>query len=368
MNISRKVVVSVVAVQVWAFEVVAASDPHRLISTFSIVAYDPAAQEWGVAVQSKFLAVGAVVPYAKAGVGAIASQAWGNTRYGDEGLVLLAMGIPAAKVVEILTAKDPDRDSRQLGVVDSAGAAAAFTGEKCQSWAGHIVGEGFCVQGNILTGNEVVEAMAENFRQSKGTLGSRLIDALEAGQRTGGDSRGMQSAALLVVRAAGGYSGYNDRLIDLRVDDHTTPIAELRRLHGLHQSIFQGPAYVRLAVQYLTQTKLQEAERAFAAAIAIAENHPDDAQLLNAVAWELAIHNQRLEQALTLAQRAVKAEPNDANIWDTLGEVYARLTQFEAAIEAEEKAIALSGGQQEFKVKAAKWREAAHNKEPEQEP
>ncbi|HTT14753.1 MAG TPA: DUF1028 domain-containing protein [Thermoplasmata archaeon] len=202
--------------------------------TFSIVACDRDTGTWGVAVQSKFIAVGAVVPFAEAGVGAIATQAAANVAYGPEGLALLRAGKRASDVVEALTRADAGRDERQLGVVDREGRAASFTGSHCLDWAGHVVGDGFACQGNILFGPGVVKGMARTFEATPGDLVDRLLGALAAGQREGGDRRGMQSAALLVVRARGGYGQGNDRWIDVRVDDHPTPIEELRRVFRLY--------------------------------------------------------------------------------------------------------------------------------------
>ncbi len=212
-----------------------------MISTFSIVAFDPKTGDLGVGVQSKFLAVGAVVPWAKAGVGAIATQSWANTSYGPKGLELLSRGLSAPEVVEMLIAEDEGRDLRQVGIVDARGRAAAYTGKGCFEWAGHIVGSGYACQGNILAGPRVVEAMAEAFEKSQGELAHRLLAALEAGQAAGGDRRGQQSAALLVVREKGGYGGFNDRYVDLRVDDHPEPIKELKRLLSLYELYFFKP-------------------------------------------------------------------------------------------------------------------------------
>ena len=214
------------------------SNTEELIGTFSIVAYDPESGDLGVAVQSKFLAVGAVVPWARSGVGAVATQSWANTTYGPEGLRLMAQGLTAQEALDKLVEADEDRDRRQAGMVDTRGNAAAYTGKGCFDWAGHIVGEGFACQGNILVGQETVQAMARTFEESKGELADRLVAALEAGQEAGGDSRGRQSAALLVVREKGGYGGFNDRYLDLRVDDHPTPIQELKRLLQLHKLYF----------------------------------------------------------------------------------------------------------------------------------
>jgi uncharacterized Ntn-hydrolase superfamily protein len=203
------------------------------VATFSIVGYDAETGDLGIAVQSKFFAVGAVVPWARAGAGAIATQAFANTTFGPRGLDLLAGGLSAEAVVDSLIESDAGRAARQLGVVGADGSAAAYTGDECMSWAGHEVGEGFTAQGNILFGPDVVAEMARAYRESDGVLGEKLMSALEAGQQAGGDSRGMQSAAILVVRENGGYAGFDDRYCDLRVDDHPDPIAELRRIFDM---------------------------------------------------------------------------------------------------------------------------------------
>jgi uncharacterized Ntn-hydrolase superfamily protein len=208
------------------------------LSTFSIVAYDPLAQEWGIAVQSKFLSVGAIVPWARAGVGAIATQAHANTAYGPDGLAMLAQGLGAQETLDRLAAADPEQDRRQAGIVDAQGRAASFTGKGCLEWAGGVTGSCYACQGNILVSADTVHAIAQAFERSQGELADRLVTALAAGQKAGGDRRGQQSAALLVVRAAGGYAGYNDRYIDLRVDDDPRPIRKLRRLLDLHHLYF----------------------------------------------------------------------------------------------------------------------------------
>jgi uncharacterized Ntn-hydrolase superfamily protein len=201
--------------------------------TFSIVAHERATGTWGVAVQSKFISVGSVVPFATAGVGAIATQALANVAYGPDGLGRLARGESAEAVVRALTSTDPDHEHRQIGVVDAKGRAAAYTGTKCLDWAGHEVGEGFTCQGNILFGPAVVRAMARSYEGTPGDLVDKLLAALAAGQREGGDRRGMQSAALYVVRQGAGYGG-SDRWIDVRVDDHPSPIEELVRVFRLY--------------------------------------------------------------------------------------------------------------------------------------
>ena len=212
--------------------------------TFSIVAFDPNASpspEWGVAVASKFLAVGAVVPAARAGVGAIATQAFANVTYTSRGLDALVAGDDAATVLRALTESDEEREQRQAGIVDARGGTATFTGKECMNWAGGRTGEGYCCQGNILTGAAVVDEMVRAFEAAEGELASRLVDALVAGYEAGGDTRGMQSAALLVVRQGGGYLGGTDETVNLRTDDHPDAVYELERLFSLHQFYFPRP-------------------------------------------------------------------------------------------------------------------------------
>ena len=208
------------------------------LSTFSIVAYDPQENAWGVAVASKFLSVGAVVPWARAGQGAVATQSYANTTFGPRGLELIAAGISAEEAIGELIREDEGRDHRQVGLVDAYGHAAAFTGPGCYAWAGHIVGPNFTCQGNILVSEATVQAMAKTFTSASGELADRLVDALLSGEASGGDSRGRQSAAILVVKPGGGYSGFNDRYLDLRVDDDPAPIQRLAQLVEMHHLFF----------------------------------------------------------------------------------------------------------------------------------
>jgi uncharacterized Ntn-hydrolase superfamily protein len=210
-----------------------------VIATYSIVACDLEAQQWGVSVQSKFLSVGSVVPWAEPHVGAVATQAYANPRYGPNGLQLLREGLSAQEVIDRLTGEDEGRDHRQLGVVDAQGNAATYTGRECMNWAGGRTGTNYAAQGNILVSAETVDALAETFEASAGRpLADRLIDCLAAAQAAGGDSRGQQSSALLVVQRDGGYAGMSDVVVELRVEDHERPIEELRRIHTLHGEIF----------------------------------------------------------------------------------------------------------------------------------
>ncbi|MGM0419982.1 MAG: DUF1028 domain-containing protein [Bacillota bacterium] len=208
-------------------------------STFSIAGYDPQTGELGIAVQSKFLAAGAIVPFVRIGAGAIATQALANPAYGPDGLDLLEQGLSPTEVIEQLTAEDPGSSHRQLGIVDGSGESASFTGRDCLEWAGGITGNNFAVQGNILVGEATVEAMAESFQESEGQLADRLLMALQAGQAAGGDSRGQQAAALLVHKKDGGYGGLTDKYIDLRVDDHPEPIKKLAELLDLFYLYFK---------------------------------------------------------------------------------------------------------------------------------
>jgi uncharacterized Ntn-hydrolase superfamily protein len=210
-----------------------------VVATYSIVACDLDAAQWGVATQSKFLAVGSVVPWAAAEVGAIATQSYANPQYGPDGLALLRQGLGAEEVARRLTEADEGRKQRQLGIVDAQGRAATFTGSECHDWAGGRTGEGYAAQGNILVSGETVDALAATFEASQGKrLAERLLDCLAAAQAAGGDKRGQQSAALLVVEKDAGYANLSDVVVDLRVDDHERPIEELRRLYGLHHALF----------------------------------------------------------------------------------------------------------------------------------
>jgi uncharacterized Ntn-hydrolase superfamily protein len=230
------------------------------VATYSVVACDLEARQWGVAVESKFLAVGSIVPWAEAEVGAVATQAFANPRYGPDGLALLREGLSAGEAVERLTSADDGREHRQVGIVDARGRGATFTGSECNEWAGGRAGDGYAAQGNILVSGETVDALAETFEATAGRpLAERLLDCLAAAQEAGGDRRGQQSASLLVVEKDAGYAALSDVLVDLRVDDHAHPVAELRRLYGLHQELFgQTPRDEWLEVDETVATELRE--------------------------------------------------------------------------------------------------------------
>ena len=231
-----------------------------LVATYSIAACDLQARQWGVAVQSKFLAVGSLCPFAEPEVGAIATQSFVNPRYGPDGLALLREGLSAEEVVERLTAADEGRAQRQLGVVDGQGRAATFTGDECFDWAGGRTGNGYAAQGNILVSEATVDGLADTFERTAGRpLAHRLLDCLDAAQAAGGDSRGQQSASLLVVEKDAGYAGLSDIVVDLRVDEHKRPLEELRRIHGVHEQLFgKTPAQEWIAVDADLATELSE--------------------------------------------------------------------------------------------------------------
>ena len=231
-----------------------------VVATFSIAACDLETAQWGVATQSKFLAVGSVVPWAEPHVGAVATQAYANPRYGPEGLALLRDGLSAEEAVERLTSADDGSAHRQLGIVDREGRSATFTGSECTDWAGGIAGPCFAAQGNILVGKETVAALAATFAATAGRpLAERLVQCLAAAQAAGGDRRGQQSAALLVVERDGGYAHLSDTLVDLRVDDHADPITELGRLYEQHSLLFgKTPAEDWLELDDGLRTELRE--------------------------------------------------------------------------------------------------------------
>ncbi len=284
------------------------------VATFSIVARDEATGDFGVAVQSKFFNVGAVCPWARAEAGAITTQAFANYSYGPEGLKLLEQGLTAQQVLEKLTAGDVMRDRRQLAVIDAKGNVAAWTGPKCNRWAGHRTGKNYSVQGNILAGEEVVQGMERAFLESKGTFAERLVAALEGGQQAGGDSRGKQSAAIVVVRKGALFG--SDRYIDLRVDDHPEPIQELGRLVA-HYQVLQATMRAADVGQKDPFAAIVELEAA------LKKYDPDDGAHYTLARLYLRAKNReralsQLRRALELNPRLAKAAASDPE----LGELF----------------------------------------------
>lgn len=328
--------------------------------TFSIVAYDAATEELGVAVQSRAFSVGAGVPWAEAGVGAIATQASTNESFGPRGLALLRTGHSASEVLDILVGGDPGREDRQLGIVDAQGGAASFTGNRCLVWAGDTTAAGLSAQGNILAGPDVLHDMVRAFAESEGELAERLLAALHAAQAAGGDRRGQQSAALLVVRPSDTYPEYRTRYIELRVEDHAAPIDELERVFRIHQASDLLRAHLRYAAHYDSLgnagAAALERERIGEVLKRTLAMEDADAGTLNALAWYCATADMYLEESLTAAKRAAKKEPENTAILDTLAEVLFRLGKKTDAIEVIEKAIAIDPDDGYLKSQRDKFR------------
>lgn len=323
--------------------VAALSGEKENVGTYSIVAYDPLTGDLGVAVQSKFLGVGPVVPWVKAGVGAIATQAWANTQYGPLGLELLERGKSAEEVGRLLISEDENAAYRQVGIVDAQGRTFVWTGERCNEWAGHIEGDYFTVQGNLLAGERVVQEMARAFQEAQGDLAVRLLAALDAGERAGGDRRGSQSSALLVYRAHGGYAGFNDRFIDLRVEDHHDPVGELNRIFLLWEEFLGFGARARTARVFEEEGKGEAARRERLRVEHIAERmiekNPEDLSTLIRVGWVLVNENVNPERGLQIAQKAVLLNPRNRDALYLLGESYYRIGEIEEAIDTFEHAL-----------------------------
>ena len=277
----------------------------RPVATFSIVAADVARGELGIAVASKFLACGAVVPWASAGAGAVATQSYSNTSYGPDGIRMMREGLSAEQTLARLLADDADRALRQVGIVDARGGSAAHTGSSCHGWAGHQIGPGFAAQGNILVGEDTVKAMTSSFQSSTGLLSDRLVGALASAEAAGGDRRGRQASAVTVVRANAGYGGKNDVLVDLRVDDHPDPVAELRRLLDLQHLYFgSSPESEKLALEGALLTELGDMMRRLNYLQGAKTNGWDEA---TAEALDAFTSTENLEERIDLAARTIDA-------------------------------------------------------------
>jgi uncharacterized Ntn-hydrolase superfamily protein len=339
------------------------SPSEPLFSTFSIIAYDPDAQEWGVAVQSRAFSVGSNVAWAQAGVGAVATQAWTVRSFGPRGLQLLKRGHDPKDVIEHLIAPDKGGARRQLAVMDAQGRAANYTGNECSAWAGGIAEQNVSVQGNILAGERVLTAMLRAFKKTQGKLAERLISTLVAGQKAGGDTRGQQSASLLVVRAQSDIDGMGDRYVDLRVDDHKTPIAELQRIYEVWQLEmypFLESGRINALLKAKRYARAQKLHRDFAAnAERLSRKHPKNADLHNALAWELARNSFGLDAALKYAQRAVKLKPRDVNILDTYAEVLFQRGDAARAVEIERPLASKHPERADLQQQLAKFEKAA---------
>ena len=303
------------------FLILLLADPGQ--GTFSIVARDPQTGELGVAVASRVVDAGYIVPWCEAGAGAIASQALANPFLGVWGIEELAQDKPAEEALRIILAKDSSFEDRQIGIVDKDGRSAAFTGKNCKAWAGHRTSENYSIQGNILTGPEVVDSMTAVFLRTTGPLAERLLAALEAGEKAGGDKRGKQSAALYVVLHRGGYQGADDRLVDLKIVDLADPVPELRRLYELWQFTFMAAAYIRLSDEDQdNKTSESYLARAYDLLMKALKSGVESAEVFNSLAWEFALRKKYPKETVLAAAMAHELAPDDPNIMDTVAEAY----------------------------------------------
>jgi len=334
----------------------------QLEGMYSIVAWDSATGDVGVAVQSTLLAVGSIVPYAKAGVGAVATQGSANTGFGNRGLDLLLQGMPAQQVGDLLIRSDTLSSQRQLGVVDAKGNVFAYTGTSCQQYAGHNSGKGYTVQGNALGGENVLKAMARTFEITSGDLADRLLATLDAADRESKEKNGFQSAALLVVRDHGGYNGYTDRFIDIRVDNDTLPLKQLKRIYGLWKATFLPDARMRTIDQFNNDKNFSaariEMERLVESMNGELRNKPDDPNVLSSIAWSLATLGIDKPRALELAKRAAILAPARSDILNTLAECHYRLGNYDEAIAIESNLVAKEPANDQFWKQLEKFKES----------
>jgi len=325
--------------------------------TFSIVAMDPETEEWGVAVSSKVLDVGYVVPWLRAGVGGVATQALTNPYYGPWALDELSKGKSAEEALKTVLARDSTPEDRQVGIVDTKGRSAAFTGESTMKWAGHRTAPYVSVQGNILAGASVVDSMMAVFQRTKGSLAERLLSALEAGEKEGGDRRGKQSAALYVVRKRGGYQGVDERLVELKVVDNKEPVKELRREYELWQYAFLAPAYLRLSKEEKGRENVF-VERAHSLLQKALGSNIKNADVYNSLAWEFALMKKYTKETLEAARRAHELAPDDANIMDTYAESFFAAGNYKMAVYWESQALKNEPDNKFFQKQIKKFKEA----------
>ncbi len=329
--------------------------------TFSIVAMDPQTDEWGIAVASRVLDVGYIVPWVKAGVGAVASQALSNPYIGPRILEELEKGKSAGEALQTVLAADTMPEDRQVGVVDRNGKSASHTGKTTNAWAGHKTAQYVAVQGNILTGPQVVDSMFAVFQRTKGPLAERLLSALEAGEKAGGDSRGKQSASIVVMTKRGGYLGVDDRLVDLKVIDNPEPVQELRRQYELWQYAFMAPAYLRLTDEKAAKEEIYLA-RTHSLLMKALASEVSSAETYNSLAWEFALRKKYPKETLEAALKAHNLAPDDANIMDTVAEAYYAAGNGKDAVQWEERALEIEPENAFFQKQLKKFREAAGQK------
>ncbi len=324
-------------------------------ATFSIVGLDPQTNEFGIAVASRVLDAGYIVPWLKAEVGAIATQAYANPYIGPWVLEALAQGKSAEEALKMVLEKDSVPEERQFGIVDKNGKTAAYTGQNCQDYADHITAPYVTVQGNILAGPKVLEKMLEVFQNTQGLLAEKLLAALEAGEKAGGDKRGKQSATIIVVCKRGGYLGVDDRLVDIRVVDNSEPIKELRRLYELWQYNFLAPAYIRLA----DEGREFFLEKAYALLLKALKSDLKNPEVYNELAWEFALRKRYPNETIEAAKRAQKLDPKDPNIMDTLAESYYAAGEYAQAVIWEKKALKINPENPFFQKQLEKFEKAS---------
>jgi uncharacterized Ntn-hydrolase superfamily protein len=330
--------------------------------TFSIVAMDPQTDEWGIAVASRVLDVGYVVPWVKADVGAVASQALSNPYIGPRILEEMEKGKSAGDAMQTVLAADTIPEDRQVGVVDRNGKSTSHTGKTTNAWAGHKTAPYVAVQGNILAGPQVVDSMFAVFQRTDGPLAERLLSALEAGEIAGGDSRGKQSASIVVMTKRGGYLGVDDRLVDLKVVDNPEPVKELRRLYELWQYAFMAPAYSRLADEKADKEEIYITRTHSLLVKALASDVPS-AEAYNSLAWEFALRKKYPKETLEAALKAHSLAPDDANIMDTVAEAYYAAGNYEDAVQWETRALEIEPDNAFLQKQLKKFREAIGKKE-----
>jgi uncharacterized Ntn-hydrolase superfamily protein len=339
---------------------------HRLVATFSIVAVDTANGEVGVAVASRFLAVGSVVPWVRADVGAVATQSLAKTTFGTEGLALLEDGLTPQDALNRLLSADDRADTRQIGIVNARGESATFTGERCHEWAGGVRGPGYAIQGNRLLYEDVLYAMQRAFTASRGTLSERLLETLRAAETAGGDRLGKQAAALIVERKGGGYGGGNDRYVDLRVDDSETPIADLARLYDQHAKTFLPAVHIRLGQEARARGDRERAEIEYTRVVYLyreaIRKDPRDPEPKNALAWFFARRRTNLDEALILAREA-RGKNSSWEVLDTLAEIHWARGEFRAAQNFAKQALEVEPENIYLQNRFARFTEAAEKED-----
>ena len=339
-----------------------AQEKENLVSSYSIVARDSLTGDLGIAVKSNIPAIGAIVPYARTGIGVIAAQGMPNSSFGIQGLSLLERGVSADQAGGEMINSDTGRNVRQLAIVDSRGNSYAYTGINCRYYSGHILGNGYSIQGNLLSGIEILKAIEQTFLQTSGDLSERLLRSVEAAQKLSNDRKAGQSAALLVVRENGGFNGFDDHFVDIRVDGDSLPVVRLRQLYDLWQETYMFDARLRSIDDMNRKKKFiaadTEKKRLAESFNMQLRRSPADPNLLNKIAWILATKEIDKEQAIELAKRAVRLVPNEVSYLETLAECHYRLNHIDEAIAIESELASKDPANDRHWRQLQKFREA----------